>query len=84
MNWFRFLLSIMLLTISITSFAQKETNIWYFGDYAGLDFNSNPPKVLTDGALKSHEGSSVISDKNGNLLFYTNGMTVWNMNHQIM
>ena len=27
---------------------------------------------------------SVISDKEGNLLFYTDGQSVWNKNHQIM
>lgn len=30
------------------------------------------------------EGSAVMSDTNGNLLFYTNGQTVWNKNHQVM
>lgn len=71
------------LIIPIFSYAQ-ETNIWYFGEQAGLDFNFTPPKVLLDGALNSHEGSAIMADKNGKLLFYTNGETVWNSNHQVM
>ena len=65
-------------------YAQKEANIWYFGVNAGLDFNYSPPKVLLDGQIVTAEGTSVISDKNGNLLFYTDGIKVWNKQHQVM
>lgn len=65
-------------------FAQNEANIWYFGQYAGLDFNSGSPVALTDGALYTREGCATISDQNGNLLFYTDGVTVWNKLHQVM
>ena len=64
--------------------AQKEAAIWYFGRNAGLDFNSGAPVLLTDGALDTREGCASISDPNGNLLFYTDGLTVWNRNHQPM
>ena len=53
-------------------FAQKETNIWYFGANAGLDFNSVSPVAITNSAMNQAEGCSTISDANGNLLFYTN------------
>lgn len=72
------------LLICISSFAQKEAGIWYFGDKAGLDFSSGSPVVLTDGQMKTAEGCASISDSNGNLLFYTDGISVWNRNHQIM
>lgn len=68
----------------MTVFSQKEGNIWYFGDKAGLDFNGNKPKALTDGTLSTTEGCACISNKNGKLLFYTDGITVWNRNHQVM
>ncbi|MFY7936155.1 MAG: gliding motility-associated C-terminal domain-containing protein [Flavobacterium sp.] len=68
----------------LSLFAQKEVNIWYFGNYAGLNFNTNPPTALTNSVMSTYEGSSSIADKNGNLLFYTDGITVWNKNHQIM
>ncbi|MCM2301324.1 MAG: T9SS type B sorting domain-containing protein [Flavobacteriaceae bacterium] len=64
--------------------AQKETNSWYFGENAGLDFNSGTPMALSNGALNTREGCAAISDKNGNLLFYTDGVTVYNKNHGVM
>ncbi|ULC57928.1 T9SS type B sorting domain-containing protein [Flaviramulus sp. BrNp1-15] len=72
------------LLITFFALAQKETNIWYFGEYAGLDFNSGSPVALTDGQLNTFEGCATISDKNGKLLFYTDGRTVYNKNHDIM
>ncbi len=65
-------------------FAQNEANIWYFGSNAGLDFNSGEPMPLLDSALDTQEGCATISDNSGALLFYTDGITVWNKNHVIM
>ncbi|MFY0605985.1 MAG: gliding motility-associated C-terminal domain-containing protein [Cyclobacteriaceae bacterium] len=59
-------------------------NQWYFGDLAGLDFNTTPPSALLDGMLQSDEGCATMSDQNGELLFYTNGTTVWNKEHLVM
>lgn len=64
--------------------AQKEANIWYFGYNAGLDFNSGSPVVIKDGQLVTEEGCATISNKDGQLLFYTDGSTVWNRNHNVM
>ena len=75
---------LVFLIIPLSSFAQKEANIWYFGNQAGIDFNYSPPKVLLDGSVYSWEGSAVIADENGKLLFYTDGETVFNKNHQLM
>lgn len=69
---------------SFSLFAQKEANIWYFGYNAGLDFNSGVPVSLTNGAMFTTEGCATISDANGSLLFYTDGTTVYNKNHQVM
>lgn len=68
----------------LVSFAQGEANIWYFGNHAGLDFNSGNPVALTNGQLITSEGCATISDTSGNLLFYTDGITVWNRNHAVM
>ena len=65
-------------------FAQKETNIWYFGANAGLDFNISPPNSLTNGALNTMEGCATVCDRQGRLRFYTDGISVWNANHQVM
>lgn len=70
-------------TIAVIS-APKYNHIWYFGEGAGLDFRSGSPKALTDGQLVTWEGCGAICDSLGNLLFYTNGVTVWNRNHRQM
>ncbi|WP_052143793.1 T9SS type B sorting domain-containing protein [Wocania ichthyoenteri] len=72
------------LIISSQLIAQKEANIWYFGDHAGLDFNSGTPVALLDGQLSTMEGCATISDNNGSLLFYTDGITVWDKSHNVM
>jgi len=69
---------------TLASFAQREANIWYFGENAGLDFNSGTPVALTNGQLDTLEGCATISNNNGQLLFYTDGITVWNRNHVVM
>ena len=79
-----FLFSLSFILFSNISYSQKEENIWYFGNRAGLDFNSGSPVALTDGVLFTNEGCSVISDNTGNLLFYTDGTRVWNKNHRQM
>lgn len=77
-----FLLTVFLLAQS--AFAQREASRWYFGNNAGLDFNSGSPVALTNGQLKTHEGCSTISDQNGNLLFYSDGINVWDKAHRLM
>lgn len=83
--------TILFLTIlSLTAYGQKQANIWYFGNHAGVDFNSNPPTPLLNGQTdfplpnQWNEGSTSISDSSGSLLFYTNGMKIWNRWQQIM
>ncbi len=66
------------------SFSQGQTNIWYFGDNAGLDFSSGNPVAISDGELVTDEGCASISNENGDLLFYTDGSTVWDRNHAVM
>jgi len=69
-----------------TAYAQKHFNNWYFGDSAGVTFNtaSGEPEALLDGQIFTLEGCSSISDSSGNLLFYTDGVTVWNRLHKVM
>ena len=65
-------------------YSQQETNIWYFGTNAGITFATNPPTALTNGALSTGEGCATICDATGNLLFYTDGVTVYNKTHLMM
>ncbi|MGB1042768.1 MAG: T9SS type B sorting domain-containing protein [Tenacibaculum sp.] len=77
------ILLFLLLYVTL-AFSQNEANIWYFGRNAGIDFSSGDPVALTNGQLNTFEGASTISDKDGNLLFYSDGSTVWDRNHNIM
>lgn len=68
----------------------KRANIWFFGDSVGIDLSQNPPYILSDGITKNENGgivvesTGVICDKNGELLFYTDGLNVYNKYHSIM
>ena len=64
--------------------ASNETNIWHFGNGAGLDFNSGSPVAISGGMVYTYEGCTSICDSNGDLLFYSDGITVWDRNHQVM
>ncbi|TBW27610.1 T9SS type B sorting domain-containing protein [Gramella sp. KN1008] len=76
---------LFLYFITLACYTQKESAIWYFGEYAGLDFNNgNTPIALTDGKLNTDEGCATISDSNGNLQFYTDGTKVYNREHEVM
>ena len=64
--------------------AQKQNNIWYFGNGAGLDFNSGKPVMLNNGKLFTEEGCAAVCNEAGRLLFYTNGIKVWDSDHSVM
>ncbi len=63
-------------------FAQEE-NVWVVGSYGGLDFSSGAP-VPFKSSIDAFEACASVCDANGRLLFYTEGDTVWNSNHQNM
>ena len=79
---------LILLTILIVcnnSFAQKQNNQWRFGNAGAIDFNTLPPSFVAGCPISTIEGSASVADrKTGTLLFYTNGVTVWNANNQVM
>ncbi|MFZ4741577.1 MAG: hypothetical protein ACOYLE_10490, partial [Bacteroidales bacterium] len=77
-------ISILLFIFQFDARAQLESNIWYFGENAGITFNTNPPTALTNGALNTGEGCATICNNSGNLQFYTDGVTVFNKNHLVM
>ncbi|MEO8085669.1 MAG: hypothetical protein ABI763_02555, partial [Bacteroidota bacterium] len=81
-----FLLLLCYLFITIRqSDAQNENNMWYFGKYAALDFNSGSPVPLSNSTMTTWEGCASIADPiTGSLLFYTNGEYVWGSNNFIM
>lgn len=56
-------------------------NNWIFGKNAGLDFSTTPPIPTSGNAINTDEGCASISDSNGKLLFYTDGIRLWDGNH---
>jgi gliding motility-associated-like protein len=71
----------LLLFIPFAVLSQSPADWWYFGDSAGVHFTSSGPIADTNGQLNSFEGCASISSSNGDLLFYSDGTTVYNANH---
>lgn len=80
----RTLITICTIFIFAVLRAQGEATYWYFGENAGLDFSSGAPQLNLDGQLSTNEGCGTISDANGQLLFYTDGISVWDRGHNQM
>ena len=92
----RLLLVLLLVWLGIShqyAFGQKQNNVWYFGINAGLDFNGPKPVAVPGGQTGSPAfpganpagESSCIADRNtGAILFYTDGVLVWNRRHILM
>lgn len=74
---------ISLLLSPFFLFSQGEFNQWRFGVHAGMDFNYAPP-ISISGSVNGYTDAVSISDSLGNLLFYSDGGSVWNMNNQVM
>jgi hypothetical protein len=67
--------------------ANKSFYNWYFGENAGIDFNpilsgGNPTAI--SGSVNTLEGASTMSDDNGSLLFYSDGVTVYDSGSTVM
>ncbi len=76
-------LFLLLVFLYNNSNAQFNNN-WYIGVNAGLNFSTATPSVLTNGKSPSNDYTSTMSDASGNLLFYTDGITVWDKNQNVM
>ncbi|QJP35067.1 T9SS type B sorting domain-containing protein [Nonlabens sp. Ci31] len=76
--------SIFLLLLALPVVSQNQANWWFFGSNAGIDFNTGVPVTNNIGQLNTIEGCSAISDACGGLLFYTDGISVWDRNHLVM
>jgi len=86
MNNFKiFLIVLILFTIKSNIYSQRENNVWYFGDHAGLDFSTGISSALTNSAMYTLDNcASIAEEKSGRLLFYSNGEEIWNRNHIVM
>ena len=61
----------------------SSQSIWHFGQNAGVSFLTTPPNAVTNSSMNTPEGCAVLSNPS-ELLFYTNGQTVWNKMHNVM
>jgi large repetitive protein len=62
----------------------QRSNIWYFGNKAGIDFNPTtpptppPPRaIINKSAMDAPEGCAIVCDRNGQAIFYTDGKNVY-------
>lgn len=76
----------LLILVSSFCFAQGINNNWYLNYQKGVTFNNgnSAPNILNDGQITASQTLATVSDSSGDLLFYTDGKTVWNKNHSIM
>ncbi len=75
-------------------FGQKQDYVWLLGknsltdiDFAGtvIDFNTSPPDIYYEfRGMGFNITNASISDVSGNLLFYTNGINVYNGLNEVM
>ena len=82
-SYTKYLFVLMFAVSAIHStYAQNESNFWYFGSAAALDFSGPNPVAVAGSAMSTSEGCASISDKTtGQLLFYTDGLTIYNRNN---
>lgn len=55
----------------------QRSNVWHFGNTAGIDFNETPPVALDNSAMDAPEGCAIVCDRNGDVIFYTDGDKVF-------
>ncbi len=75
------LLALLSLFISIISFGQLENANWCFALNTGVSFLPSPAGIssqISNGNPGSSMTCASVSDASGQLLFYTDGINVWN------
>jgi len=89
MKWRNLYLTLPFVFLAFLGKAQSnEGAIWYFGNQAGLTWctlqANNDPMYLMNSMLTTNEGVATIADAACNLLFYTDGITIWDATHTAM
>ncbi len=80
------------IRVKMWDLPDQSNNIWYFGDGAGLDFNPDPndstaptPRPIAQRHPRNiPAGTTTISDQAGQVLFFTDGQSVWDLNGDLM
>lgn len=77
------LITICLSLLPFVLIAQKDQCNWYFGRYAAISFESGNGQPKYDNPKIIYGPSASVSHPiTGNLLFYTDGQTIWNFKHE--
>jgi Secretion system C-terminal sorting domain len=90
-------MAVILILLPFSILAQKENNIWCFGDSAGIDWNEPQNPTFFESASRYRGSCSSIADSTGNLLFYCANIEgdglicptfkrnyIYNKNHDVM
>ena len=80
------------IRIKMWDIPDQTNNIWYFGNGAGLDFNPDPddenapvPRpIATPHSQNIPAGTTTVSDQTGQVLFFSDGKSVWDLNGDLM
>lgn len=82
----RNLIIVVFIFSSIVLFGQKHQYNWLFGENNAIEFDKTTAaaNITPNNSAKSRISASISDSTTGELLFYTDGNTVWNKNHQIM
>jgi len=83
-NFYRTSLLLLLFSIFVpfVVYAQKEAAVWLVG--AGYQFNFKSGIFEISGFTGNSNAKSSICDKEGNLVFYTDGRTLWNRFNEVV
>jgi hypothetical protein len=66
-------------------FGNHQTDRWYFGEFAGLDFRPHYPVAdLTNDSIDAFTSPAVMADIEGNILFFTDGVQMFDRMNQTM
>jgi hypothetical protein len=61
--------------------SQRHADNWLFGEKAGVTFRNCDMRVIPESNISTLEGVASYSDHHGNLIFYTDGVNVFNYDH---
>jgi gliding motility-associated-like protein len=65
--------------------ASHQADRWFFGQKAALDFRPQVPVAeLSSTILDVRTSPAIMADSTGNILFYTDGASVWNRTNGLM
>lgn len=81
----KYIFTVTILLLSIFTNAQYQFGNWALSENTGISF-VNEPSTFFDSSLSYDNltSTATISDAQGNLLFYTDGSTVYNQQNQVM